>query len=84
MAHATRAAAWVAMSDGFITVFGRNLLAELPSFVHRPYLVVTMEDLWPLFAETLEGSDLAGVHRVASSSSTSSKASSTTCLRPAR
>ena len=52
------------MSDGFTTVYGRNLLAELPNFVHRPYLVVTMEDLWPLFASTLEGPGLAGVHLV--------------------
>ena len=29
---------------------GRDLVAELPAFVHRPYLVVTMDDLWPMFA----------------------------------
>jgi hypothetical protein len=28
-------------------VFGRDLVAELPNFVHRPYVVVTMADLWP-------------------------------------
>ena len=33
----------------FTTVFGRNLVAELPNFVHRPCLMVTMEDLWPKF-----------------------------------
>lgn len=33
----------------FTTIFGRNLIGELPNFVHRPYLVVTMEDLWPKF-----------------------------------
>jgi glycerol-1-phosphate dehydrogenase [NAD(P)+] len=55
-----------ALSDGFTTIYGRNLLAELPNFVHRPYLVVTMEDLWPLFASTLEGPGLAGVHLVSS------------------
>lgn len=33
----------------FTTVFGRNLIGELSNFVHRPYLVVTMEDLWPKF-----------------------------------
>jgi glycerol dehydrogenase-like iron-containing ADH family enzyme len=49
------------LSDGFTTVYGRNLVAELPNFVHRPYLVVTMADLWPLFAGTLEGPGLAGV-----------------------
>ena len=53
------------MSEGFTTVYGRNLLAEVPNFVNRPYLVVTMEDLWPLFAATLDGPDLAGVHLVA-------------------
>jgi glycerol-1-phosphate dehydrogenase [NAD(P)+] len=52
------------LSRGFTTVYGRNLLAELPNFVHRPYIVVTMDDLWPLFAEALEGPGLAGVHRV--------------------
>ena len=52
------------MSGGFTTVFGRNLVGELPKFVHRPYLVVTMDDLWPLFSDRLEGPDLAGVHLV--------------------
>ncbi|HSL77566.1 MAG TPA: iron-containing alcohol dehydrogenase [Candidatus Limnocylindrales bacterium] len=52
------------MSEGFTTVYGRDLLAELPSFVHRPYLVVTMDDLWPLFGEALDGPGLAGVHHV--------------------
>ena len=33
----------------FTTIFGRNLVSELPNFVHRPCLVVTMEDLWPKF-----------------------------------
>jgi glycerol dehydrogenase-like iron-containing ADH family enzyme len=33
----------------FTTIFGRNLVGELPNFVHQPYLVVTMEDLWPRF-----------------------------------
>lgn len=31
----------------FPTVFGRGLLAEVPAFVAPPYVVVTMEDLWP-------------------------------------
>ena len=53
------------MSEGFTTVYGRNLLAELPQFVHRPYLVVTMDDLWPLLGDALDGPGLAGVHRVA-------------------
>jgi glycerol dehydrogenase-like iron-containing ADH family enzyme len=52
------------VSGGFTTVFGRNLVAELPAFVHRPYLVVTMDDLWPLFSSVLDGPDLAGVHLV--------------------
>lgn len=33
----------------FRTAFGRNLLAEIPNFVAGPYVVVTMEDLWPHF-----------------------------------
>lgn len=52
------------MSGEFPTVYGRNLMAELPAFAHRPYLVVTMDDLWPRFAEMLEGDGLAGVHLV--------------------
>jgi glycerol-1-phosphate dehydrogenase [NAD(P)+] len=47
----------------FVTVFGRNLIGELPGFAHRPYLVVTMSDLWPKF-EDLLGNGLAGVHCV--------------------
>lgn len=31
----------------FPTAFGRGLLSEVPNFVAAPYLVVTMEDLWP-------------------------------------
>jgi glycerol-1-phosphate dehydrogenase [NAD(P)+] len=54
------------MSDdaGFRTVIGRGLVEELPAFVHRPYLVVTMDDLWPRFADALDGPHLAGVHLV--------------------
>jgi len=33
----------------FNTIFGRNLVAELKNIVQRPYLVVTMEDLWDKF-----------------------------------
>ena len=47
----------------FTTVFGRGLVGELPAFVHRPYLVVTMADLWPQFEPLLDG-HLAGVHLV--------------------
>jgi glycerol-1-phosphate dehydrogenase [NAD(P)+] len=57
-ATATRTA-----DSGFPTVFGRELIGELPNFVHRPYLVVTMADLWPRF-EHLFDSHLAGVHLV--------------------
>ena len=39
---------------GFTTIFGRNLLAELPNIAHQPYLVVTMDDLWPLFARNFD------------------------------
>lgn len=47
----------------FTTVFGRNLIGELPNFVHQPYLVVTMDDLWPKF-EGYFDDHLAGVYRV--------------------
>lgn len=33
----------------FTTIYGRNLIGEIKNFVHRPHLVVTMEDLWPKF-----------------------------------
>ena len=63
MTIAARVDAPPAPSDGFPTVFGRGLVAELPSFAHRPYLVVTMADLWPRF-EGLFDQHLAGVHLV--------------------
>jgi glycerol-1-phosphate dehydrogenase [NAD(P)+] len=47
----------------FPIVFGRGLVGELPNFAHRPYLVVTMDDLWPRF-EALLDPHLGGVHRV--------------------
>ena len=37
----------------FNTVFGRDLLPEVVNFVRPRMLVVTMEDLWPLFREFL-------------------------------
>ena len=39
--------------DQFPTVFGRNLLAEIPNFVRPKMLIVTMEDLWPIFGPAL-------------------------------
>ena len=42
---------------GFPTVFGRGLLDEFQNFVNPPFLVVTMEDLWPLFGHHFEGAD---------------------------
>lgn len=38
----------------FPTVFGRNLLGELPNFAPWPYLVVTMEDLWSKFSDQFD------------------------------
>ncbi len=52
------------MTGGFTTVYGRNLVAELPNFVHRPYLIVTMDDLWPRFSTSLDGPGMAAVHPV--------------------
>ena len=48
------------MSDlryGFPTVFGRGLYDELKHFVNPPFLVVTMPDLWSLFAHHFDGAD---------------------------
>src|SRR3982074_1332926 len=51
------------ISTEFPTVFGRGLVSQLPLIAHRPYLVVTMDDLWPRFEhEFVE--HLAGVHLV--------------------
>lgn len=47
----------------FTTIFGRNLLAELPNFAHRPYLVVTMDDLWEKFSSCFD-ENLAGPYLV--------------------
>ena len=44
-------------------VFGRELIGELPLSAHRPYLVVTMADLWPRFEHHFD-SRLAAVHLV--------------------
>jgi glycerol-1-phosphate dehydrogenase [NAD(P)+] len=45
----------------FQTVFGHRLVGELKHVAHRPYLVVTMADLWPGFEHEF-GPDLAGVY----------------------
>ncbi|MCY3977263.1 MAG: iron-containing alcohol dehydrogenase [Chloroflexi bacterium] len=50
-------------SAGFTTIFGRNLIGELPNFVHQPYLVVTMPDLWDLFSHHFDD-NLAGPYLV--------------------
>ena len=41
----------------FHTVYGRGLVPELVNFVHRPRLVVTMEDLWPAFSGYFDDAD---------------------------
>ena len=38
----------------FNTIYGRNLVGELKNIVKRPYLVVTMEDLWETFKEEFD------------------------------
>lgn len=47
----------------FTTIFGRNLVGELKNFVHQPYLVVTMADLWDKFQDQFDA-HLAGVYLV--------------------
>jgi len=42
---------------GFPTVMGRGLFGEFRNFVNPPFLIVTMPDLWPLFAHEFEGAD---------------------------
>lgn len=38
----------------FTTIYGRNLVAELKNIVQKPYLVVTMEDLWDIFKDQFD------------------------------
>ncbi len=45
------------LAYGFPTVFGRGLLDEFRHVVNPPFLVVTMEDLWPLFSRHFAGAD---------------------------
>ena len=52
------------MTGEFQTVYGRDLVRELPAFVPTPYLVVTMADLWPRFEPVLGGDGLGAVHLV--------------------
>jgi glycerol-1-phosphate dehydrogenase [NAD(P)+] len=47
----------------FNTIYGRNLVAELPLILPRPYLVVSMDDLWPRFAPAFDDG-LAAAHLV--------------------
>ena len=47
----------------FTTIYGRNLIGELRNIAHRPYLVVTMPDLWELFQHHFD-ENLAGVYKV--------------------
>src|SRR5262245_66094326 len=51
-------------SGGFQTIYGRGLVDELPAIAHRPYVVVTMADLWPAFQARLGGAHLGAVHMV--------------------
>jgi glycerol-1-phosphate dehydrogenase [NAD(P)+] len=45
------------LAYGFPTVFGRGLFGEFKHFVNPPFLIVTMADLWPIFAHEFEGAD---------------------------
>jgi glycerol-1-phosphate dehydrogenase [NAD(P)+] len=46
-------------SNLFTTIYGRNLVGELRHVAHRPYLVVTMEDLWRKFRSSFDGNMVA-------------------------
>lgn len=52
------------MRQLFNAIYGRNLVAEVPAVVFRPYVVVTMKDLWPKFEEALQSPYLVEVHFV--------------------
>src|ERR1022692_4554343 len=53
------------LMDQFPLFFGRQLAGELDAIACQPYLVVTMDDLWPRFARHF-GGGLGGVHLVRS------------------
>ena len=38
----------------FNTVIGRNLLQEINSVAHEPFVIITMDDLWPIFAKNFD------------------------------
>jgi glycerol dehydrogenase-like iron-containing ADH family enzyme len=45
----------LATGHEFTTIFGRNLIAELPNIVNYPFLIVTMPDLWDIFKPHFDG-----------------------------
>jgi glycerol-1-phosphate dehydrogenase [NAD(P)+] len=51
--------------DGFRVIFGRELARELDAIARPPYLLVTMENLWPKFEPDFRAG-LGTVHRVRS------------------
>jgi len=66
----------------FPTVFGRELVGELPNFAYRPYLVVTMSDLWPAFEHFFDSHLAAwGAGRRSTSPSSSRGAGGCRCSR---
>ena len=42
-------------AQGFQTILGRNLVGELKNFVHRPFLLVSMDEMWPKFETEFVG-----------------------------
>lgn len=49
----------------FVTVYGRDLIDEIPNFVQPKMLIVTMDDLWTLFQDRLpSNSSVCSVYRV--------------------
>ncbi len=40
----------------FNTVIGRNLLGEINHVAHEPFVVITMEDLWPIYKNNFDPS----------------------------
>ena len=38
----------------FDTVIGRNLLVEINHVAHEPFVVITMEDLWPIYKNNFD------------------------------
>ena len=48
-------------NDTFLTIYGRNLLAELDIILPDNYLIVTMEDLWEKYKHNFKNKQKSSI-----------------------